>query len=83
MSLQLFSKPSNRWIMGLAIAATAITGASVFYGVSQFVKPQPVVQQTVTPFKPTKPSKVTALGRLEPQTELLKLSCKNAVMLVK
>ena len=80
MSLQLFSKPSNRWIMGLAIAATAITGASVFYGVSQFVKPQPVVQQTVTP---SKPSKVTALGRLEPQTELLKLSCKNAVMLVK
>jgi HlyD family secretion protein len=76
MSLQQFSKPSNRWIAGLAIAATALAGTTVFYGVSQFSRATPPTQPTVTVPKPTK---VTALGRLEPRTEVLKLSAPQAL----
>jgi HlyD family secretion protein len=73
MSSQLLSKPSNRWIIGLIIAATGITGATVFYGASRFGlvsdrKPAQSVQ--TTPIA----KKVTALGRLEPQAEVIRLS---------
>ena len=74
MSLQLFSKPSNRWIVALAIAATALAGTTVFYGVSQVSRTAPPTQ-TAAP----KPIKVTALGRLEPRTEVLKLSAPQAL----
>jgi HlyD family secretion protein len=76
MSLQLFSKPSKRGIAGLAIVATALTGTTVFYGVSQFGRAAPPVQPISTVPKPTK---VTALGRLEPRTEVLKLSAPQAL----
>lgn len=68
MNLQSLSKPSNRSIISLVVAATAITGAIVFYGISQ---PQPVSQPVATqpPIK-----KVTALGRLEPEAEVIRLS---------
>ena len=73
MSSQLLSKPSNRWIIGLIIAATAITGATVFYGATRFGiigdrKPaQPVPSTPIA-------KKVTALGRLEPQAEVIRVS---------
>jgi HlyD family secretion protein len=73
MSSQLLSKPSHRWIIGLIIAATAITGTTVFYGASRFGmlgdrKPAQPVQ--TTPIA----KKVTALGRLEPQAEVIRVS---------
>ncbi|MBM0741102.1 ABC exporter membrane fusion protein [Phormidium sp. CLA17] len=76
MSLQLFSKPSNRWIVGLALAATALAGTTVSYGVSQLGRTAPSAQPAPTIPKPTK---VTALGRLEPRTEVLKLSAPQAL----
>lgn len=73
MSSQLLSKPSNRWIIGLIIAATAITGATVFYGASRFGL---VSDRKAVPPVQTTPivKKVTALGRLEPQAEVIRLS---------
>jgi HlyD family secretion protein len=73
MSSQLLSKPSHRWIIGLIIAATAITGTTVFYGASRFGmigdrKPDQPVQ--TTPIA----KKVTALGRLEPQAEVIRIA---------
>jgi HlyD family secretion protein len=75
MSLQLLSKSSNRWIVGLAIAATALAGTTVVYGVPQFGRTVAPIQSVSIP----KPTKVTALGRLEPRTEVLKLSAPQAL----
>lgn len=62
-------KPLNKRLIGLFVSATAITGAIAVYGISQFPQhtPQPVV--TVPPIK-----KVTALGRLEPEAEVIRLN---------
>ncbi|AFZ21058.1 ABC exporter membrane fusion protein [Allocoleopsis franciscana] len=73
MSSQLLSKPSKRWLIGLIIAATAVTGATVFYGASRFGmigdrKPSQPIEKTPII------KKVTALGRLEPMGEVIRLS---------
>lgn len=71
MNLQTLSKPLNRWTLALIVGGTAITGTTVFYGISQFrqtsrpsglVETAPTIQQ------------VTALGRLEPAAEVIKVS---------
>ncbi|PAX51204.1 biotin/lipoyl-binding protein, partial [Brunnivagina elsteri] len=73
MSLKISLKPpSNGWIIGLIIAATAVTGGVLYYGASQFgllSKPQKEVLETLPEVQ-----KVTALGRLEPEAEIIKLS---------
>ncbi len=73
MSSRILSKPSNRWVIGLIIAATAFTATTSYFGVSRFWQAgksnssEPI--QTIP-----KVTKVTALGRLEPQGEVIKLS---------
>lgn len=71
MNFQTLSKPANRWTLALIVAGTAITGAIAFYGISQvrptsrsseFAAPAPTIRQ------------VTALGRIEPATEVIKVS---------
>ncbi len=72
MSFQIFLKPANRWMLVLAIAATAMTTGIIFYGISHFAALQSSTAQTVAP--PPTLKKITALGRLEPQTEVSRLS---------
>jgi len=66
------SKASSKRLIVLVIAATAITGGIVIYGISQFglvgktEKSEPV---ETTP----KIQKVAALGRLEPEAEVISL----------
>ncbi len=71
MNFQTLSKPSNRWTLALIVAATAITGTTVFYGISQ-------LRPTSKPSEPALAAptirQVTALGRLEPATEVIKVS---------
>ena len=71
MNLQILSKRSHQWTFALIVSATAISGIIVFYTVSQLrqttqakvvVKAAPVVR------------KITALGRIEPATEVIKIS---------
>ena len=71
MNLQTLSKPLNRWTLALIVGATAITGTTVFYGISQFrqtSKPSRLVEAAPTI------QQVTALGRLEPAAEVIKVS---------
>jgi HlyD family secretion protein len=71
MNLQTLSKPLNRWTLALIVGATAITGTTVFYGISQFrqtSKPSGLVEAAPTI------QQVTALGRLEPAAEVIKVS---------
>lgn len=76
MNVKVLSKPGNRWLIGLVVGATAITGGIVFYGISQYgmVTQKPAPVETAPPVK-----KVTALGRLEPEAEVIKLSAPLAL----
>ncbi len=78
MTFKLLVKPKNPWLIGLLISATAITGGVIFYGVSQFgLVGKAPSSQTVeaTPVV----TKVTALGRLEPSSQVIKLSAPLAL----
>jgi HlyD family secretion protein len=71
MNFQSLIKPNNRLVMGLAIAATIITSGTIFYGISQFA---PLTQNTEPlPAEVPPARKITALGRLEPQGEVISL----------
>lgn len=68
MNLESLSKSSTKRLIGLFVGASAITGAIAFYGISQ------IPQQTKAPPMPPPIKKVTALGRLEPEAEVIRLS---------
>ncbi|WP_017318070.1 ABC exporter membrane fusion protein [Mastigocladopsis repens] len=70
MTFKVLSKPTNRSLIGLVVTASAITGGIVFYGISQYgvVSQKPAPVETASPVK-----KVTALGRLEPEAEVISL----------
>jgi HlyD family secretion protein len=71
MNFQLLSKKTSyRWTIGLILAAIGITGGTVFYGVSQSLQTS---KQSETTEIPTI-QQVTALGRLEPEGEVLRVS---------
>ena len=77
MTFKLFVKPKNKWLISSIITATAITGGIAIYGISQYGQ----VNQTTSNSMPTKPvaPKITALGRLEPEAEVIKLSAPLAL----
>jgi HlyD family secretion protein len=70
------SKQKNQWLMALVIGATAIMGGTIVYSISQFgsVSQKPVPVVTTSPIK-----KVAALGRLEPEAKVIKLSAPLAL----
>ncbi|NJO60195.1 MAG: biotin/lipoyl-binding protein, partial [Richelia sp. RM2_1_2] len=67
--MQILSKSTNK-VIGVVAFGIVITGGIALYGISQtaFFKPQSVVQA------PPIVKKVAALGRLEPQGEVIELS---------
>lgn len=78
MTFKLFVKPKNKWLIGSIITVTAITGVIVIYGISEYGQ---VSQTPTSESVQTKqiPPKVTALGRLEPEAEVIKLSAPLAL----
>lgn len=76
MALRSLAKSGNRWLIGLVITATAVTAAIAFYGSSQF---NGVGEDTTPPPVATPVKQVTALGRLEPQAEVIQLSAPLAL----
>ncbi len=78
MNIKILSQPKSRQLIGLAIAATVVTGGIVYYGVSQFGQiGKSNSQQTVETIPPI--TKVTALGRLEPEAEVIRLAAPIAL----
>ncbi|MEC4812787.1 MAG: ABC exporter membrane fusion protein [Scytonema sp. PMC 1069.18] len=73
MNLQTFPKSLNRYrsMFGLIVLGTALSGATAFYSISQFEK----TNQQPAPV-PTAPvvKKVIALGRLQPEKEVIRVS---------
>ncbi len=70
MRLKLLSKNSNRWLIGLAFAALAITGGITVHAISQFGQDR---SRSSSKSVETALPKVAALGRLEPEAEVIKL----------
>jgi HlyD family secretion protein len=70
MDIQFLSK-SNRKVLALAVAAATVTAGVGYYGISQFKSSQAQpAKELATPVVP----QVVALGQLEPQTEVIKIS---------
>lgn len=78
MSYKLLLKPGNQGLIVLVLAATAITAGIAIYGISNFGKVGNATTGELTETAAI-PSKVTALGRLEPETEVIKLSAPLAL----
>jgi HlyD family secretion protein len=78
MTFKLFVKPKNKWLIGSIVAATAITGGITIYGISQYGQVSQTSSSESVSTKPIAP-KVTALGRLEPEAEVIKLSAPLAL----
>ena len=69
--MQIISKPSHK-LIGVVAVATVVTAGISWYGISQ----TGLLTSSETPVAeaPTAVKKVTALGRLEPQGEIINLS---------
>ena len=69
--MQIISKPSHK-LIGVVAVATVVTAGSSWYGISQ----TGLLTSSETPVVEAPPAvkKVTALGRLEPQGEIINLS---------
>ncbi|MGL5805160.1 MAG: biotin/lipoyl-binding protein, partial [Xenococcaceae cyanobacterium] len=78
MNFKLFVKPRNKWLIGSIIVATAITGGIAIYGISQYGQVSQTQTSESVQTKPIAP-KITALGRLEPEAEVIKLSAPLAL----
>jgi HlyD family secretion protein len=77
MSYKLFLKPVNQGLIALIVVATAITGGMVIYGITNFGQPAKTAVNKVQVNEPI--LRVSALGRLEPETEIIKLSAPLAL----
>ncbi|PPJ62983.1 ABC exporter membrane fusion protein [Cuspidothrix issatschenkoi] len=77
MSYKLFLKPVNQGLIALIVVATAITGGMVMYGITNFGQPAKTAVNKVQVNEPI--LQVSALGRLEPETEIIKLSAPLAL----
>lgn len=75
-----FLKPPGRGVIGLAIAATVITTGVGFWQVSQIRKAEELKAAAATAAATPAATRtsVTALGRLTPQGEVIKLSAPSA-----
>ncbi|MEG3849437.1 biotin/lipoyl-binding protein [Microcoleus sp. herbarium19] len=77
MNFQSLTKPKNRWLMGLVIAGAAISLGTAFYGISQFA---PLAENTEPlPAETPPPRQITALGRLEPLGEVIRLGVSQSL----
>jgi HlyD family secretion protein len=77
LNIQFLSKSAPRRVLVWALAATALTAGIGYYGMSQFSQgSQPTeAKQPTTVAEP----RVVALGKLEPQTEVTKISVPAAL----
>lgn len=70
MNTQLIVKPNHRKVFTLVTIAALLSSAIAYYGISHlrlFEEPPPPAISTL-------PAQITALGRLEPEKEVIKLS---------
>lgn len=74
---QPFLKNSGRWTIGLAVTAALATGIATVYTVANMKNPR--VESTSPPSTTPVMDGVSALGRLEPEGEIIKLSAPGSL----
>jgi HlyD family secretion protein len=78
MMLKLMPKPENKIIIGLLIGGTIVSGGIAYYGLSQSAlfgaAAEPKAVETIPPLQ-----KISALGRIQPEAEVIKLSVPSAL----
>ena len=74
---QSFTKPVGWWSIALATAMALATGGVSLYGISQFQLASKL-QSPTTPSTSPKITAVAALGRLEPEGEVIRLSAPDS-----
>lgn len=77
MIFPIFQKPASRRLTPWLLAAILISIIAAFYGVSQFGSDKRTSSTAAKTAPPVK--KVTALGRLEPEAQLIRLSTPLAL----
>ncbi len=75
MNIQQLAQPNSRWILGLMAGGALLAGSIGFYGFNQFQS----AQQPAKPDQTNVAQPVTALGRLEPKAEVVKVSVPAAL----
>lgn len=71
MKGKTFVKPNQKLMIGLIVLGTGLLGITTFYSLSQFAsKPETKTPVIASPV----PQKITALGRIEPRTEIISIS---------
>jgi HlyD family secretion protein len=77
MNFESFIKPNNQLGIRLVIGAALIATGTTFYGIYQFVP----LAENVAPLPVETPlaRKITALGRLEPQGEVIRLGVSQSL----
>ncbi|MBE9050276.1 ABC exporter membrane fusion protein [Nostocales cyanobacterium LEGE 11386] len=75
---QSFTKPVNPGSIILAISIAVATGTVSFYSFSRFRSTSNLEPPTATPSSSPAMNAVAALGRLEPQGEVIRLSAANS-----
>ena len=73
MNLRFLSKSVNRWVLTLVVVTIAMMGGTLIYGLSRSGKPSPLSEVANAESKPAE-RPITALGRLEPVTEVIQVS---------
>lgn len=71
MNGKTFVKPNQKLMIGLIVLGTGLLGVTTFYSLSQ-VSPKPESKTPVV--ESPAPQKITALGRIEPRTEIISIS---------
>ncbi|MDQ2098207.1 MAG: biotin/lipoyl-binding protein [Tychonema bourrellyi B0820] len=74
MNFQNLVKPDKRLVMGLVIAGAATAFYGIYQSVSFSQNPTPLPVETTPPVR-----KITALGRLEPQGEVIRLGVSQTL----
>jgi HlyD family secretion protein len=74
MSFAVFQKPKNRWLIALGVGAIALIASTSYYVISQST-----VRPTTEVTAPPAVKKIAALGRLEPEAEVLHLAVPVAL----
>jgi HlyD family secretion protein len=72
MGAKILSKVSSPWLIALIVLATAVTGGTVVYSLAKLTASSPTPDLAAE--LPPPAQKVTALGRLEPEAEVIRLA---------
>lgn len=76
---QVSSRPNRRWVIILGVVGMVVTAGTAIYSINQVSKPQ--VESSPSPnSSPTSAvNAITALGRLQPQGEVISLAAPSSV----